>query len=37
MDVGKWTASGEWSATPELDKTYREIRTLVRAGRNWQS
>lgn len=37
MDVGERTANGEWSATPELNKIYRETPTLVRAGRNWQS
>ena len=28
MEVGEWTADGEWSATPELNKIYREIRSL---------
>ena len=28
MDIGEWTVDGEWSATPELNRVYREIRTL---------
>jgi len=32
MDVGEWTANGEWSATPELNKIYREIRALGLEG-----
>ena len=28
MEVGEWTADGEWSATPELNRIYREIRAL---------
>jgi hypothetical protein len=28
MDVGAWTADGEWTATPELNRIYREIRHL---------
>ena len=28
MEVGEWTANGEWSATPDLNRIYREIRTL---------
>jgi hypothetical protein len=28
MEIGEWTKDGEWSATPELNRIYREIRTL---------
>ena len=28
MEVGEWTSNGEWSATPELNRAYREIRSL---------
>jgi hypothetical protein len=28
MDVGEWTADGEWTATPELNRVYRDIRAL---------
>src|SRR5271168_448589 len=28
MDIGEWTVDGEWSATPELNRVYREIRAL---------
>ena len=28
MDIGSWTQDGEWSATPELNRIYREIREL---------
>ncbi len=28
MEIGEWTATGEWPSTPELNKIYREIRAL---------
>jgi hypothetical protein len=28
MDVGEWTLDGEWTATPELNRIYRDIRAL---------
>ena len=28
MQVGEWTVDGQWSATPELNGIYREIRAL---------
>jgi hypothetical protein len=28
MEIGAWTTNGEWSSTPELNKIYREIRSL---------
>lgn len=28
MEIGEWTSDGEWSATPELNAIYRDIRRL---------
>jgi len=28
MDIGEWTMDGEWSATPELNRIYRDVRAL---------
>jgi hypothetical protein len=28
MEIGEWTVNGDWSATPDLNKIYREIRSL---------
>jgi hypothetical protein len=28
MEIGAWTADGEWSATPDMNRAYREIRLL---------
>ena len=31
MDIGEWTVDGEWSATPEMNRVYRESR-MAHAG-----